>query len=228
MPTVTPIQSERKKGVPTPGRTLAIPQTTKAALTFPTKDVYLHRIQQLGNGTHVGAIQLNYNGAAQAYFPVAATAYWDYDVNYKFPGQTFPNASITQYGSAFVAINYIVGETPSPTGPPIEFFRCTALAATAETNTGIALSGALSLGTITYDVGPAQPRALVGFTVASQEGTIVLPAIGAWQLAILCYLETQTYPMDFIPTPGPFPVTNTLPLYYTGTSTGNLSALAYY
>ena len=207
----------------------SIPQTTKAALTFPQGEhIFLHKIQMFGNGTHWGGLGIIYNSVAQAQFPIAAAATWSYSLNYRIPGVTFPNANLITQGSTPQQWNYIAGDAPNPNGPPIEWYKGDLTTLQAATNTGIALSGAVALTAgVTFDVGPGYPRAVVPFTVASSITEFVLPAIGGWQFGAMCVLETQVDPPDFVQCPR-LPGVNTLTPLYTSTGTGNFGAVVYY
>lgn len=147
--------------------------TAAAAVALPASGYHLTKVKLIGGATP-GTLSILWNGTGNAVFPVPSTGTTGktvYDVEWGPLPQTLQAAIFTFGGGLSVA--ELTFSDAGGKGPNIASFRGIVFRRTD--------AGAVTATiTVSYDEGPAKPRAIIGLTSASA-GRAQPPSIGGVQ-----------------------------------------------
>lgn len=173
---------------------------------LPRSSLVLSRIKLIGHATDPAALQLRYNGIANAQFPVPPAGQKIYDLSWR-PGLRIPAGSIAILGGAGGLPRAELTFLPASKAPDISTWRGIAFsAAVAATGTPV---------TVNYDeiegeggVTPISAVAAQTAGVAGANAQWAFPAVGALQTQVESSIQNYlNEPDDAPPLPGAFSLT---------------------
>ena len=186
-----------------------------AAIALPSAGYRLVKVQVVAGALH-GYLKIVYDGIAAAYFPAMSNGtngVMSWALTWNFKGNNLPVALFTYSPAANgtaapIAVTYTFSKGKSR-GPDISNYRSIPFTLSSA---GVEAT-VTTMGTVTYDVGPAVPTGMIALSTSMAAGAMAYwPQIGAAQSGHPTDSAQGSMTIGVAP---PLPKAQTLITYYT-------------